>query len=214
MRLYLTLAMLIPVASMVMGMRTNKFVWHALLTFSCACIVGAAGILARGTAIIPLLAGLAISLVGDYFMCHKKDRQWMYILGIAFFLIAHVCFIVYSVPRFVGEVRIWVCAAALLLALGWYMQKRVLPNIDSMPMRIAVAVYCAVSLISLISAAGMDGNRYEAILYAFGIFMIVSSDCMIAECDFVHSPTWQHYIRPLYALCHILVTASAIAGIV
>jgi len=210
MRLALWAALLVPIAAMVMGLRTHKFGWNCLLTLSCAAIVALTG---RGLLVVPLIAALGLSIIGDFFMAHKKGRTMWYIGGISGFLLAHIAFIWYAAGRFAGGVRIYIAGAALLFMMGWYLVKRVLPKISSRPMQIAVSLYALVSGLSVIAAAGMHAPEFERILYAVGIAMIAFSDTMIAELDFVGNKECGVYIMPTYYLCHILVAASAVVGI-
>jgi len=211
MRLALWIALLVPIAAMYMGMKTKKYVWNCVLTLSCAAIVLLTG---RGMMMAPLVAALVISVVADYFMGHKSGKPMRYIYGIAGFLLAHIGFCVYSLGRFAGSPRIYIAGAALLGMIGWYLKARVLPKLKgNKPMQIAVGAYSLVSVLSLIAAAGLQGaTPFENLLYAVGIAIIVFSDTMIAETDFVGNKEWASFIMPTYYLCHILVAASAVVG--
>ena len=209
MRLGLWIALLVPLLAMMMGLRTKKYAWNCVLTLSCALIVALTG---RGAQMLPLVAALVISVLGDFFMAHKAGRTPWYIAGIAGFLLAHLCFIAYAAQAFVGSARIYLAGAALLALMIVYLLKRVLPQISEKPMQAAVAVYALVSVVSVVLASGLGGSEFERILYAFGILLIALSDCMIAENDFVGNRECGAYIMPTYYLCHILVAASAVVG--
>lgn len=210
MRLALWAALLLPVGAMALGLKTKKYVWNCVLTLSCAAIVILTG---RGKMMAPLVAALAVSVVGDYFMGHKNGKPIRYILGIAFFLLAHLAFIWYAAGRFAGSARIFIAGGALIGMLLWYLSARVLPKLKGQrPMQIAVTLYSLVTGVSVVAAAGMQAGQFEALLYAVGIVMIALSDTMIAETDFVGNKEWQSYIMPTYYLCHILVAASAVVG--
>lgn len=212
MKTALFVSLLIPVFAMIMGLRGGGFIWNCVLTLSCAAI---ALITKRGSMMLPMALALVISVAGDWCMNHKSGKPAMYIIAIALFLMAHVGFIIYAVPRFDGSLRIYACAALLAGALIWYMVSRAMPKITLTPMKIAVAAYAAVSLISLIAAAGLNGtNALETLLYSVGIAMIVASDMMICENDFVGNRSCGEYIMPLYYMCHIFVAASAVAGMI
>ena len=209
MRLALWAALLVPIAAMVMGLRTHKFGWNCLLTLSCAAIVALTG---RGLLVVPLIAALTVSIAGDYFMAHKKGKTGRYIAGIALFLLAHIAFIWYAAGRFAGGVRIYIAGAALIFMLGYYLKTRVLPKMQEKPMQIAVSLYALISGVSVIAAAAMHAPEFERLLFAVGIALIAFSDTMIAETDFVGSKECGVYIMPTYYLCHILVAASAVVG--
>lgn len=211
MRLALWIALIVPVAAMVMGLKTKKYAWNCALSVSCAAIVLLTG---RGMAVAPLAAGLLVSVAGDYFMSHKAGREKWYIAGIALFFVAHVCFAVYSAARFAGSVRLYLAAAALVVMLGLYLHKRVLPKVGSGAMKGAVVAYSLISALSLVLAAGQVCPEFERLLYSCGILLIVISDAMIAETDFVGNGECAAYIMPTYYLCHILAAASAVVGMV
>ena len=209
MRLALWAALLAPVAAMVLGLKTKKFVWNCVLTLSCAVIVALTG---RGMTVVPLIAALGLSIIGDFFMAHKKDRTMWYIGGISGFLLAHIAFIWYATGRFAGNMRIYIAGAALIFMLGYYLKTRVLPKMQEKTMQIAVSLYALISGVSVIAAAAMHAPEFERLLFAVGIALIAFSDTMIAETDFVGSKECSVYIMPAYYLCHILVAASAVVG--
>lgn len=210
MRIALWAALLIPLGAMYMGLKAKKYAWNCVLTISCALIV----LLTKRTDVmLPLIAAYAFSIVGDYFMAHKGQRDIWYIAGIAGFLLAHLCFIGYASNRFAGSMRIYLAGAALALMLGWYLLQRVLPKVNGMPMKVAVVLYGIVSVVSVVLAAGLQGsNAFETLLYVLSMAMIVFSDSMIAETDFVGNKECSVYIMPTYYLCHILLAASVVVG--
>ncbi len=209
MKTWLGVALIVPVFAMVMGLKTHRFGWNCVLTLSCAAI---AALTKRGPMMIPMVVALCLSVIGDYFMAHKGARTAWYIAGIAGFLLAHAAFIWYAGQRFQGSPRIWIAGAALLVMLGLYLVKRVLPHVKVTPMRVAVSLYALVSIVSVVAAAGMKGKPLEALFYTLGIMLIAFSDTMIAENDFVRNKDAFVYIMPSYYLCHICVAASAIIG--
>lgn len=211
MKLWLGLALLLPLICMLLGLRTRKYAWNCALTLSCAAIVACTG---RLPALYSMVIGLCVSVIGDFFMAHKAGRTSWYLAGIGGFFVAHVCFVVYAAGRFVPSTRILTAGAALLCIVAWYFAQRVLPKVESAPMRVAVALYACVSFVSLLLAAGLGAGELERLLYAVGIACIVGSDTMIAENDFVGNKNWGGYIMPTYYLCHIFVAASAVAGMV
>ncbi len=210
MKTWLSFALLIPVCGMVLGLMGKGFLCNCVVTLSCALIAALTG---RGEMMIPLIAAFIISVLGDWFMNHKSGNTMRYILAISLFFLAHIGFTVYAASRFSGSARIYICGVLLMLLLGWYMAGRVLPKIPEIPMKAAVAVYALVSLVSLVCAAALKGNgAFETLLYSFGIAMLVASDLMICENDFVHHTRCFGYIMPLYYLSHIFIAASAVAG--
>lgn len=206
---WLAAALIVPAVAMAMGLKTRLFAWNCVLTLSCALI---AVLTRRGPMMLPMVAALCLSVVGDYFMAHKGARTAWYLAGIAGFLLAHVAFIWYAAQRFQGSARIYVAGAALLCMLGLYLVKRVLPHVHGAPMRVAVSAYALVSIVSVLAAAGLKAAPLETLVYTLGIMLIAFSDTMIAENDFVRNREAFGYIMPTYYLCHICVAASAVIG--
>lgn len=193
----MTTLILIPAIFALCQLKTHKYIFSALTTLSCAAV-------ALPTA--PVLAtALLVSFVGDYFMAHKGSKEWMYLLGIAGFFLAHVVFIAHAVVG-AQHVRAGLLTGAVLAL--WFTPYLVLRVIKKVPklLKIPVVLYTFISIAGL-ACAVMTGN----VLYILGIAMLLFSDTMIAESDFVGNPRTSWLILPTYYLCHILVALSALA---
>ena len=193
-------------------LKTRKYVFSALTTLTCAAA-------ALPTAPV-LAAALFISCIGDYFMAHKGSKEWMYLLGIAGFFLAHVVFIAHSllqvlfaaheglvlgvVPRTLYTREGLLTGAILALWFTPYLLLRVIKKVPKL-LKIPVVLYTFISITGL-ACAVITGNP----LYILGIAMLLFSDTMIAECDFVGNPKTGRLIMPTYYLCHILAALSAL----
>ncbi|MGN0803369.1 MAG: lysoplasmalogenase family protein [Candidatus Faecivicinus sp.] len=198
----MSLLILIPTLFAALQLITRKYIFSALTTLSCAVIS------AKNAPV--LAAALAVSAVGDWFMSHKGHHQKLYIAGIAFFLVGHALFIVQAILRIraMGRPRALagslVAGGVLSAAMIAYLLMRVLPMVPKL-MKLPVVLYTLISLASF-TCALMTGD----VLYAVGIALLLFSDTMIGESDFVGNRRAGPLILPTYYLCHILVALSAL----
>ena len=195
---------LIPIVFALLRHFTKKYIFSALTTLSCAVIV---------LPYAPVMAAaLFVSFIGDYFMAHKGKNEFKYLLGIAGFFLGHVVFIAHAMlyipasafPEFGPYIREgFITGAALVLCFMPYLLLRVIKKVPKL-LRIPVMLYTLISIAGL-ACAVMTGDW----VYILGIAMLLFSDTMIAESDFVGNRKVSLLILPTYYLCHILVTLSA-----
>jgi len=192
----LSLLVLIPACFALMQLKTHRYIFSALTTLSCAAVA----LLNAPT----MAAALFVSFIGDYFMAHKGKSEFKYLLGIAGFLLGHLVFIAHALLR-AQHVREGLLAAAVLaLWFTPYLLLRVIKRVPKL-LRIPVLMYTFVSIAGL-ACGVMTGN----LAYILGIAMLLFSDTMIAESDFVGNRSTGRLILPTYYLCHILVTLSTL----
>ena len=184
----------IPIVFAILRMATGKYVFSALTTLSCAALVIRTSPLAG--------AALIVSALGDWFMAHKGSREDLYIMGIVGFFAAHILWVIYGLRR-VETLTIPLAVGALMSAFyAWYLTQRALPKIPK-GLKLPVALYSVISLVAY-TCAMTTGN----IWYALGICLLLFSDTMIAEHDFVGNQAAGILILPTYYLCQILVAVS------
>ena len=189
------LFLLIPLAFAILRGVTRQYVFSALTTLSCAALAAPRA---------PLMAAaLAVSALGDWFMAHKGANQRLYRMGILFFLLAHILFIVYALTRARLRPLPLVLGAALAVGYALYLRGRVLPRVPAL-LKLPAALYTAVSVLGF-TAALMTGDA----AYIAGIGLLLFSDTMIAENDFLHHRACGALILPTYYLCQMLAVLSA-----
>lgn len=186
----------IPTVFALFQLTTRKYVFSPLTTLSCAALA-----LTHSPV---MAAALAVSAVGDYFMCHKGNREILYVLGIAGFFLGHVVFILYASLRAVSVTAGLIVGAVLAVGFLPYLFLRVLNKVPQL-LKIPVVLYTLISITGLAFAAA-TGDA----LYIVGVASLLFSDTMIAESDFVGNPATGRLIMPTYYLCHILVALSAL----
>lgn len=208
----MALLILIPIAFTLLQLKTHKYIFSPLTTLSCALL--------SLTDAPVMVAALFVSCIGDYFLIHKSSKEWMYLLGIAGFFLAHVLFIVHSllsvlfaaheglvlgeIPRTLYTREALHTGAILALWFTPYLLLRVIGKVPKL-LKIPVLLYTIISIASL-ACAVMTGG----VFYILGIAMLVFSDTMIAETDFIGNLKTGWLIMPTYYLCHILVALSAL----
>jgi len=192
----MTALILLPILFALCQLKTGKYIFSALTTLACAVI-----------AILnsPILAlALFVSFIGDWFMAHKGSKEWMYLLGIAGFFLAHAVFIAHALQSVLHTKAGLLTGAVLAIWFTPYLVLRVIGKVPRL-LKMPVVLYTFISIAGL-SCAVMTGN----ILYIVGIALLLFSDTMIAETDFVGNKKTGRLIMPTYYLCHILVAFSAL----
>ena len=192
----MALLILIPVFFALVQMRTNKYIFSPLTTLSCA-------FLALADAPV-MAAALFVSCIGDYFLIHKSSKEWMYLLGIVSFSLGHILFIAHALTQVHLAKEGLFTGAVLAIWFTPYLILRVIRKVPGL-LQIPVVLYTIISIASL-ACAVMTGD----VFYILGIAMLVFSDTMIAETDFIGNPKTGWLIMPTYYLCHILVALSAL----
>ena len=196
-------------AALVCGMfrlTTGAYVFSALISALCGCAV----MLSGDTSVRYLLAaGLFVSVIADWFLCHQHGRESFFLYGVAGFFIAHCLFGAYAAARYRFSTAFVVIAGIILAAYCVYLFRRVMPGVSE-GLRIPITAYMLVSIASLYLALSMNAPVIERVLYAAGIVSILFSDTMIAENIFVGVKAAGKLVHPTYYLCHGLIALSAL----
>ncbi len=205
----LLIALIIPIFFAVMSIRTGNFYYNLGVTGVCILLLVFSP---QPMAAVPVMACLLISILGDYFMGHQQNDNKYYLFGIVAFFFAHCCLIWYAAPK--CDFPIWLFVVGGLLALGYglYLAQRILPHVKDIKMQVAMVCYASASVIALMLAIGMNVPLLQRVLYALGVASIVFSDTLICECDFAGNQAPARAIMPTYFLCHLLITASCLVG--
>lgn len=129
-----------------------------------------------------LVAGLALSALGDFFLAHHDDRSFM--AGLGAFLVAHLAFVALFAmhdPAAASALPVTVLprAAALVLSVataGWalFLASRLMPVLDK-PMRAPVAVYVA-AIVAMAATAFL----FQPLGVVAGALLFVASDSVLA----------------------------------
>lgn len=149
-----------------------------------------------------VVAAYGMSVIGDWFMCHRYDVVMRFVYGISAFLVAHIGFLIFALKH--GQLNNKVLAVMLIPYLIFYVFL-LFPQIESSVLNIAVLCYLLISCLSVASAAGISTKRKLRVLYTIGIGLLAFSDTLIAFREFIDWPTLNPLILPTYFACHIFV---------
>jgi|GEM_PF-1480825 len=200
--------LLVPLSFALMRLVTRRYVFSALVSLACAVIVLFSGVKAGGQL---LALGLLLSVAGDYLLAHQRGRSNRFLLGVAFFGLAHVAFILDAARRWTFRPLAAGLIAVLAALYTVYLTRSVLPG-QPASMKGALAGYALVSLLGLFFALSLDAPPPERVPYALGIACILFSDTMIGEANFAGHARAKALILPTYYLCHILIAASRLSA--
>ena len=128
-----------------------------------------------------LLAGLLASWIGDALLLPTERDRWFQ-LGIAAFLVTHVCYIAALVQAHLGEVELIIAlVAAGATALG--VLRWLMPHLSG-PYRVLVPGYVLVITLMLATALAVTMSGTTPAIAIGGIFFI-ASDCLVARDRFI-----------------------------
>jgi uncharacterized membrane protein YhhN len=140
-----------------------------------------------------ILAGLLLAWAGDVLLLFASDTALFFTLGLACFLITHVCYIRYFYKYTKGN-RLWLArhpiVSVVLVLYAVVLYSLLLPHLG--PLKIPVAVYTLViSLMALQAFAGkpfLPSGAYGWFLC--GALLFVASDTILAIDKFKWPMPW------------------------
>ena len=171
-------------------------------------IVTAAGVYCGVTNFWYLPAAFLASIAGDYFLSFKEGKESYFVFGIALYFLAHVGYLLYIVMSF--DINLTVFAAVLAaLSAGYliYFFVSLKKNVSGV-MTAAVLMYLVISCVVLAFAVSAAAAPFVRILMATAIALIVLSDTVIAESEFMNRKRFSFLILPTYYAAQILLCAS------
>lgn len=158
---------------------------------------------------VPLAFGF--SIIGDMFLHYDEGRAPLFIAGVAFYFIAHVFYICYTLRK--GNVN-WVMLAVLTAVFIAYYFWLLVPSISNTGIRAAVLLYILVSCLSVSCASAMPYgptmDKTAKLLVITGISSLLFSDFLISLHDFMGISTGYFLMLPTFYLSQILVSGAVI----
>lgn len=185
---------------------SGTYIFSACMSLLCACAAAAADAPADRWI---LAAGLAVSVIADWFLAHQSGRPERFLYGVAGFFVAHCLFSWYGFMRYAFNMPALCISLGLLLVYAVYMGARLLSGMDKM-LRMPLVAYMLASLLSIYAALSMNAPMAERLLYIAGIAAILFSDTMIGENVFAGVKAAERLVLPTYYLCHTLITLSVL----
>ena len=192
----------------VVGIIINNFECDSALT-----AVAAVAILtcAAGRDRWLLSIGLLLSIPGDFCMKNSdKFTMHIFILGIIFFGLAHLCYCIYFLRHLKHNNAMLMSLGILLTGYMIYTMMFLLTPMFRLHQWFFVAglSYTIISVLSLALACGIGFRPLPRILMILSILGIVISDTIISWTCFVSTTKYSIFIIPLYLLCHAFMAIS------
>ena len=206
--MYMLAFLTIPAVFAYFACKTDKYLLKSLQTLACLCIVMAAGIISGNMHFLYLGASFMVSIAGDYFLSYKNRNENYFVYGIVLYFLAHIGYLLYIVMSFDINIAVFAAAGAALLAgyLVYYFVS-LAKNVKGV-MSAAVLSYLVISCAVLALAVSIDAPVFVKILTVLGIALIVISDTIIAESDFLNHRRLAYLILPTYYAAQIFLSAS------
>ena len=196
-RLFLLVIPILFIISAVMG---HGFFFRAGVSLSCAAIVWLTVGREIGQTKWWVIAGLVVSVIGDWFMVHSN-----LMLGIGVFFIAHACFCVFCLLN--GRIHRGLLFGLLTYYLAFFF---VVLQIPQPALFAAVFAYLLMSCVSLSAAAGLRLPAMVRGTYVIGIALFVFSDTLIALRLFAEYRDLNFLVLPTYFASHMVITLALV----
>ncbi len=197
---------IIPLFFSIFAITTNKYIFKALVTsvvvLFCTLYLF---IYQLPTSFLWIIGALLFSIIGDYFLSNKNKHKSFYIYGIAIFFLAHMCYLIYMLLN--GSINLLVLSF-LLVSFSAYFFMRLKKTIHDKFILSAVVSYLLISCFTFASAFNLEIPFIAKLLLIISIGLIVLSDTMISETDFINNKRTEKFILPTYYLAHILILYS------
>lgn len=155
--------------------------------------------------VLCVIAAFALSIAGDWFLSHRNGATQRFILGIAFFLLAHIGYLFFSLAN--GRFH-RLTTVMLLIGFTLFFAIWINPAISEAPLKLAVFLYVIVSCLSLGAAAGLRIAPAAKWACVTGISLVLFSDWIIAMNEFTRFKILSGWILPTYYLAQISVTLA------
>lgn len=152
-----------------------------------------------------VVAALIFSAAGDYFLSNMAAQAVFFVIGIGFYLLAHLGYLGFAWSN--GRLNRAVFGGALLVYLpyGLFLLS---PAIADPLLFTAVLAYLLISCLVFAVACGLRIAQPGRGLYQLGIGLIVLSDSIISFTEFLHFQAFDGLILPTYYLAHLCITTA------
>ncbi|MDR0506037.1 MAG: lysoplasmalogenase [Dysgonamonadaceae bacterium] len=212
-KLLLNGLILIPIVCAIFALTGYRYFLHVAIPVVCGLLIGCFANKDVDRSRWLLVAALAFSIVGDWFLKHRNDDDMRFVYGIALFFIAHICYLAFCLKN--GNIRLLLLFILLAGYLPFFIF-RLMPAISDSVLQMAVLAYMLISCVSLAAAQGLRlSTMFARWLFFAGIACIVFSDTLIAVYEFLNEGKWlyDHLMTPTYYAAHILITYAVTARI-
>ncbi len=186
---------------------SNTFTGNTISTLCCAAV---AGQLMKDKSKWALCAGLLLSIFGDACMKETINSRAFFIIGVLFFLAAHLCFCRYFYLHFGNRPLFFGSLTVLLIGYIYYFAMYIYPAIGFGKLFLPVLLYILVSVLSVSLAFAVNYGIIAKVATIVGVCLIAFSDTLIAQNSWVAPTPLEKLIIPAYLLCHLFLVAGAL----
>ena len=197
--------LLIPILFTISAVLGHGFFFRAGVSLSCAVIVWlTAGQVLRQTKWW-VIAGLVVSVFGDWFMVIRGNNPALFITAISLFFIAHACFCAFCLVN--GRISRWFLVGLLAYYLAFFVVS-LSPALTHPGLFAAILAYLLMSCVSLSAAVGLRLPTIVRVTYALGVGLFVFSDTIIALAVFAKYRDLSFLILPTYFATHVVLALA------
>ena len=208
------IALLIPAVLWILACIRSSFKRHTQVTAACILILLIWGQAATSLKGWSLLTGLMLSIAGDFLLSYRKNRQTWYAGGIACFFGAHVMFLMFSLFHGIDLTRALILFSLITIACLIYFRLSLSPALALAGFRALVLLYILVSAASFAFAVSLQGDWTIRAAFSVAIGLILFSDILISQTDFLNKKKHARLIIPTYLAAHLLITVAGLAAVI
>ena len=117
-----------------------------------------------------IILAFVCSMIGDYFLSHMQGDTTFFIIGISFYLVAHIGYLIFSLLN--GTIRRKSTIGITVIFLI-YFYFALYPSIEDKTLALMVLFYLLVSCVSLGASLGLKMEGAVKWPYVFGITLIL-----------------------------------------
>lgn len=152
-----------------------------------------------------VIIAFVCSMIGDYFLSHMQGDTTFFIIGISFYLLAHIGYLTFSLLN--GKIQ-WKSSIGITVVFLIFFYWVLYPTLDDKTLAFMVLFYLIVSCVSLGAALGLKLEPAIKWPYIIGIALILFSDTLISFKEFLHQDVLNFLILPTYYLAQIGITIA------
>ncbi len=198
----------IPILFAVLAYKKGYLLYKVSVTLSCILICVISYMENKGNvSIFFIIIAFVFSIIGDIFLSNRKVNNYFYLYGIISFFLAHLFYLSFMLSH--GKINV-IMLLTLLFIYSIYFTYKIFPALKDIKMIFAIIFYILISCLTLSSSIGLNTNGITKLLTVSGISLILISDTIIAEKDFIGKKKYSKLILPTYYMSHILITYAVI----
>jgi uncharacterized membrane protein YhhN len=202
---WFTVLVLAQIFSGIIASVTNVFLFKISVAALGALIllIAYANRLGKALDVWVVILAFVCSMIGDYFLSHMQEDTTFFIIGISFYLLAHIGYLIFSLLN--GTIH-WKSTIVLTTIFLIFFYSALYPTLEDKTLALMVLFYLLISCFSLGASLGLKIERAVKRPYIIGIALILFSDTIISFTEFIHYDVFNFLILPTYYLAQIAIT--------